>query len=48
MAGSFCLGYLCKLVGLGQLGGKEDAAGLFRAFDLFTVRRFRFHEPEAG
>lgn len=48
-AGSFCLGYLCKLVGLGQLGGgKEDAAGLFRAFDLFIVRRFRFHEPEAG
>lgn len=49
MAGSFCLGYLCKLVGLGQLGGgKEAAAGFFRAFDLFIVRRFRFHEPEAG
>lgn len=48
MAGSFCFGYLCKLVGLGQLGGKEAAAGFFRAFDLFIVRRFRFHEPEAG
>lgn len=42
------LGYLCRLVGLGQLGGKEDAAGFFRAFDLFFIRRFRFSEPEAG
>lgn len=23
MAGSFCLGYLCRLVGLGQLGGAK-------------------------
>lgn len=48
MAGSFCLGYLCRLVGLGQLGAKKPRRGSFRAFDLFIVRRFRFHEPEAG
>ena len=36
------------LWGLGNWGGKEDAAGFFRAFDLFIVRRFRFSEPEAG
>ena len=30
------------------IGGKEDAAGFFRAFDLIIVRRFRFSEPEAG
>lgn len=30
------------------IGGKENAAGFFRAFDLIIVRRFRFSEPEAG
>lgn len=48
MAGSFCLGYLCRLVGLGQSGAKKTRWGFFLAFDLFFIRRFRFSEPEAG
>lgn len=48
MAGSFYFGLLVQACGAWAIGGKEDAAGFFRAFDLFIVRRFRFHEPEAG
>ena len=36
------------LWGLGNRGGKKDAAEFFCAFESFTVRRFRFPEPEAG
>ena len=42
MAGPFCLGYLCKLVGLGQLGGKEDAAGVLSCFRFIYRSAFSF------
>lgn len=48
MAGSFCLGYLRRLVELGKSGAKKTRRGFFLAFDLFIIRRFRFSEPEAG
>lgn len=47
--GFFLFGLLVQACGAWAIGGgKEDAAGFFRAFDLFIVRRFRFSEPEAG
>lgn len=42
MAGSFCLGYLCRLVGLGQLGGKEAAAGVLSRFRFIYHSAFSF------
>lgn len=46
--GFFLFGLLVQACGAWAIGGKKDAAEFFCAFESFTVRRFRFPEPEAG
>lgn len=46
MAGSFCLGYLCRLVGLGQLGAKKPRRGPFALSIYLSFGVFVFMNPK--